>query len=209
MLAGEVIEVILQNLDCKLDLRGPLAMSDLQEKTLSQISCSDSSRFKLLDHLQHLQQFLLCSLNIGTERKVVNYTVKTSTKIAVIIKATYKKRGHRILMLSQLAIAQLLLKALSKTLFYRECVVLRAFVLRIVIRTQAIARNGIILLVFREGNLSWSFSLILLFLWKIFIQHWILLELLSDPLFKILDRKFDKFDGLDLQRRQLLSLLEF
>ena len=122
--------------------------------------------------------------------------------------SAYQEGSHRILMFRKVAISQLLLKALGKAFLYRKCIVLRTLILGIVIRSEPVTRDRIVLLILRQRDFPRSFILFL-FTRKIFIQNRILLQLLSDSLFEFLNRELDQLDGLDLQRRKLLGLFEF
>ena len=148
MLAGKLIEMIFQDYFSIDDLRGALLMLYLKKQTLTQVSCTHSCRLELLDDSKHLQHLFLCRLHIGSERQVVNYAVYASAKISVIVKTADDERADCYLMLSKIPIPQLFLEALGKAFLYRKSTVLRTFVLDVVIvRTQTICRDGIILLV--------------------------------------------------------------
>ena len=148
MLAGELIEMILQNLYGILHSRSLLAKPDLEQKTFTKVPRTHACRLELLNDLEHLQHLLFSCLDIRPERKIVHNAVDASAKIPVIIKAADKERSHGILMFSKIPISELLLKALCKTLLHRKRIVLRTFILRIIIRPEAIARYRVILLIF-------------------------------------------------------------
>ena len=209
MLVGKFVEVVLKYLFRILNIRCLLHIAYLKQKTFPKVTGSHANRLKLLHHLQHLQHFLLIRLHIRTEGKVINNAVYASAKITVIIKTAYDERADSILMLGEIPIAKLLLKALRKTLLYRKSIVLRTFIFGIIqVGTKTIAWNRIIFLIFGKRHFSWSlirFCLGRLF----FIKHRILFNLFTDTLLQLLDREFDEFDGLNLQRRKLLLLLEF
>ena len=118
MLAGELIEMVLQNLSRILHLRSLLAMPYLQKKTFSEIPCSHACRIEFLHYLQHGQHLFLISLDICTERKVVDDAVYAPAEISVIIQASDYERSHGILMLGKVAVSQLLLQALGKAFLY-------------------------------------------------------------------------------------------
>ena len=206
MLARKVAEVIFKNLYSILHCRGLLAMSDLQKEAFAQVTRSHSDRLELLDDLEHLEDLVLIRLKVCPERHVVDNTVYASSQITVVIQASYNKSGDSILMLSKITVTQLLHEALGEAFLYGKRVILGTLVLRIIVRPEAIAWDGIILLIFGEGDLSRSLITILI-LCRILIQHRILLQFLPDPLLKLLDRKLDQLDGLDLQRGELLGLL--
>ena len=148
MLAGELIEMILQNLYGILHSRSLLAKPDLKHKTFAKVSRSHACRLELLNDLEHLQYFFFGSLDIRPERKIIHDAVYASAKITVIIKAADKERSHGILMFSKIPISELFLKTLGEALLHRKRIVLRTFILRIIIRPEAIARYRVILLIF-------------------------------------------------------------
>ena len=208
MLAGEVIEIIGQDLNGILHGRSLLAQFDLKKKAFAKITGSHSGRLKLLDHLKHLQHFFFRCLHIGPERKIIHYTFYASAQIAVIIKASDKERCHSILMFCQISITELLLKTLRKAFLHGKCAVLRTLVLRIIVSPQPVARNRIVILIFRQRYFSWSLILFLV-TGNILIQNRILFQFLSDPLLQLLHRQLDELDCLNLQRRKFLLLLQF
>ena len=91
MLAGELIEMILQNLYGILHSRSLLAKPDLKQETFAKVSRSHACRLELLNDLEHLQYFFFGSLDIRPERKIIHDAVYASAKITVIIKAADKE----------------------------------------------------------------------------------------------------------------------
>ena len=86
MLVGELVEMIGQDL-CGIDhFRSLLHEPYLKEQALTKITGSDSSRFELLNDLQHVQHLLLISLYIRSERKVVRYP--SSSRLPIMNEAT-------------------------------------------------------------------------------------------------------------------------
>ena len=88
MLVGELCEMMLKNLYCIFNLRSLAAALDLEKEAFLKITGTYSCRLELLNHLEHLEHFLLCSLNVCPERKVIHQAVYASSEIAVIIKAS-------------------------------------------------------------------------------------------------------------------------
>ena len=123
---------MLENLHCKFSLRTFSYSLHLKKKTFLKVASSDSSRLKLLNDLQHLLYLLLIRLHVSSKRQIINNGIKTSAQIAVIIKASYKKRSHRILMFCKITVTELILKALGETFFNRKSIVLRPFLVTVV-----------------------------------------------------------------------------
>ena len=88
MLVGELCEMMLKNLYCIFNLRSLAAALDLEKEAFLKITCTNSGRLELLNHLEHLQNFLLCGLDVCPEREVIHQAVYASSEIAVIIKAS-------------------------------------------------------------------------------------------------------------------------
>jgi len=210
MLAGELREIILQYPGRIDDIRSLLHIADLDEKTFLQVSGPHSRRVELLYKLQHIQHFLLVRLDPGPESQVIHKTVYIPAEIPVIIQASYNEGGHLVLMVRQVPESQLVHQTLRKALLDRESIVLGALVLAVVVDPELIARDGVVLLVIRKRHLPWLVLIILIpLLGHILIKHRVLLQLLPDTLLEFLGRKLDELDGLDLQRRQFLRLLQF
>ena len=142
--------------------------------------------------------------------QVIHKTVYIPAEIPVIIQASYNEGGHLVLMVRQVPESQLVHQTLRKALLDRESIVLGALVLAVVVDPELIARDGVVLLVIRKRHLPWLVLIILIpLLGHILIKHRVLLQLLPDTLLEFLGRKLDELDGLDLQRRQFLRLLQF
>ena len=112
-------------------------------------------------------------------------------------------------MLVKIPEAKLLKQALGETLLHGESVVLGTFVLSVIIDPKLVCRDVVITaLQFIDGNIL-RFIVILAFRVSAVVKHGIVVKLSLNALFQLLDRQFNEFDGLDLKRRQFLSLLQF
>ena len=109
-------------------------------------------------------------------------------------------------MFGEVAEPHLFHQALGETLFDGEGIVLRPFVLAVVVDLIFVCGRGIVLVDFGEGDVARRF-VVLALLGRI-VKHRILFQFLADTLLQFLDRQLDELDGLDLQRREFLLLLE-
>ena len=106
----------------------------------------------------------------------------------------------------QFAETQLIAQALRKTFVNGEGIVLGQRVLAAVVHAQLVRGDGVVLLQFIQGNLR---ALLLALGIGRIVQDRILLQFGADALLQLLHGKFDQFDGLNLERRKFLLLLEF
>ena len=142
------MEIVVEYPYRMLHSRGLLAMPDLQEKAFAKVSRADAGRIELLNHLQHGKHLFFACLYVCTERNIVHKSIDASSEISVIVQTADYEGSHRILMLCEIAVAQLFHKVLCKAFLHRERAVLRTLVLRIVVSPEAITRNRIVFLIF-------------------------------------------------------------
>ena len=105
--------------------------------------------------------------------------------------------------------SELLQQALGKTLANGKSIVFGTGILAPVVDLELVAGNVFVLgkLVYR--NISGIILVALPVRIRTVVKHWVLLNLGTDPLLELLDWEFNQLDGLDLQGRKFLLLLEF
>ena len=114
MLVGEFIEIIAKYLLGIVHFRTSLQVLDLQKEAFPQISGPDSRRLEFLDDLQHFKNIILVCIDIGSQCYIIDNTVNAASEVAVIIKTADDEGADGILLLGQIAVAELLLKALGE-----------------------------------------------------------------------------------------------
>ena len=202
MLAGKLLEILLQDSFSQFGFRSLSRSFELKQKAFAKIPCTNSCRFKTLNNLQHFLNFLAVALNICPESQVIHQRLQVPAKVTVIIQRAYDKGSNLPFVVGKIAETQLLEKALGETLLYGESVVLRPSILAPVVDSRFVIRNIVILKLVQRHFLR-LFGRVRI---RSVIKYRILLQLLTHALLQVLDRKLYQLDGLNLQRRQLLCL---
>ena len=222
MPAGEIVERIAENPYRIFYGRSPFLVLQLEEKALPEVPCAHTGRFELLHHGEHALHLGRVGRHPLPERHVVHKGLDVAAKVAVVVEAADYEGGDRPFMIRQVTEAELLLEALGEALVDGECIVLRAFVLAPVADAAVIVRCGVVVRIGRIGVLGAASTRLLFFhlgdgdisrrvvsaLGGV-VDDGVVVELLPHALLKLLDRKLDELDGLDLERREPLGLLLF
>ncbi|CCX52911.1 unknown [Alistipes sp. CAG:514] len=209
MPVGELLEIVREDGLGELHDPGLLLRPELEEKAFPKVSRAHTGRLELLYHFEHGRHLLGRGLYVRPESQVIDDAVNVPAEVPVTVQTADDEGGHVTVMLGEVAIAQLFHKALREALLDRECVVLGTLVLPVVVDPELVRRNRIILVDLVDGNVLWLVAVLILLGSGRVIKHRIVLQLGLHPLLQLLDRQLNKFDGLDLKRRKLLSLFEF
>ena len=149
---------------------------------------------------------LRSSLYIETECNIVGKRLYVPPQITVIVYTADDEHGYLPVISLQIAVTQLHLQVLMKTLLHRECIVLRLQVLALIVDIQTVGRSRVVLIVVAQRYVL-GFSVLGFFRRSRLVKHRILLQLFLDSLLKLKSGKFQKLYGLYLKRGE--PLLQF
>ena len=207
VLFGEFLEIGTYDALGILDDRSGSQSIQLYEQALPKVPCTHTSRLKTLDYLYHLLHLFLIRVDAGPECHFIHKAVIGAAQIAVIVYTVYYIIGHLVLVLAQASELQLLGEVLREGLLHGESLPARTLIVfAVVVRTQTVGRNRVVLLVVRKGNLPGIFGPLLR---VILLKHRIFLNLLAHSLLQTLNRQFYQLRSHYLLRRQFLNLFLF
>ena len=210
MLVGELVELLRQN-PFGTDYIGSLRLSpELQQQALAQVPGTHSGRFELLDYSEQLLNFFLGGFDSRPEGQVVHHGGDVAAQVAVGVEAADYELPYLALPGIQVAEPELVDQTLGEALLYREGVVFRTWILAPVGNARAVGGHIVVILYFIEGNILRGLVVAAVaVLGRTVVEDWILFQLGAYPLLQLLNRQLYELDGLDLERRKPLSLLEF
>ena len=209
MLAGEFFIIILQYRYGIVHRLGTTHPPELDQQALTQVPGAHACRLEVLDDGYHPLDLVDVGSNVGVECKVIDKGQGISPEIAVLVKHTDNECGDFLFLLAEVTESELLEQALGKTLANGKSIVFGTGILAPVVDLELVAGNVFVLgkLVYR--NISGIVLVALPVGIRTVVKHWVLLNLGTDPLLELLDWEFNQLDGLYLQGRKFLLLLEF
>ena len=202
-----------------------LLVLQLNEEALPQVTRTDAGGLELLDDLEHFLHFLRRRRDAGAEGQVVHQRLDVAAQIAVVVQTADDEGGHGPLVVGEVPIAQLLLKALREALLDGEGVVFGPVVLTPVVDGAVVVRRRIVVvgeggvgvlqgaaavlavLHFGDGHVAGLVGLAAA--GGRVVEDRVVVQDLADMLLQGLHRHLDQLDGLDLERRKLLLQLLF
>ena len=122
-----------------------LFVLQLYQEAFPQVTGTNSGRLKLLDNFEHILHLLGRCLLACAESEVIHQGFDVPAEVAVIVKGADDEGGDGSLVIREIAVSQLLLKALGEALLNGEGVVLGALVLAPVVYVEVVGGNVIVL----------------------------------------------------------------
>ena len=211
VLADEVVVMVAQDDLGIADLLRPRHRPQLEQEAFTQVPGTNPGRLELLDDLQDTEHFLLVGLDILAESEVVHQRGEVAAQVAVAVQAADDEIAHFLLVRAERTEAELLPQTLGETLLDGEGVVFRTLVLAPVVDSHLVGGNvARIVLDLLNGDILGRLIGIVLALGRVLvIQDRIVLPLGLDGLAEFENRRLDQAYRRDLERRQLLGLLDF
>ena len=184
----------------------------LQQQALTQVAGPHACRFEFLDYRQHVFHLFLGHLHSRAEGHVVHKGFDVAAQVAVGVETADYELPYLLLPLVQITVAELVAQTLSKTFLNGKGIVFGPRVLAPVVHLETVGRD-VPVAVFHgvDGHVARVLLFLVLggFGVGIVVQHGVVFKLRTNLLLQFLDRQLYELDGLDLQRREALGLLEF
>ena len=214
--ALELVETVTDDADGIGHGRRLLLVLQLDQEAFAQVPGAHAGRFELLDDFEHRLHFLGIRFDAGAEGDVIDQGFDVAAEIAVVIQTADDEGRHGTLVISEVPVTQLFLKALREALLDGEGVVFGTLVLAPVVHGTVVVRGGIVVvgegpvvvfqgaaavlavLHFGDGHVARLVGLAAgsgrVVDDRIVVQH------LTDMLLQGLHRHLDQLDRLDLER---------
>ena len=215
----ELVETVADDADGVRHRRRLLLVLQLDEEAFAEVTRAHARGLELLDDLQHRLHLLGIRLDAGAEGEIIDQRLDVAAEIAVVVETADDKGGHGPLVLRQMTVAELLLKALRETLLDGEGVVFGTLVLAPVVYGAVVVRRGIVVVgVGLVGILQGTAAVLavlhlgdghvaglvgLAALGRV-VDNRIVVHHLPHMLLQRLHRHLDQLDSLNLERRKLL-----
>ena len=198
MFVAEFLEIVADYPSGIHDIPGLPAVPQLEQQTFPEIPRPDTGRLELLDELKHAGDLFRVGLDAGPEGHVVDQRLDVPAKIAVTVERAYDESGDIVLLLREIAAAELIHQALGETRSHRESVVFRSGILPPVVDFQTIGRYVVVILDLVERDLLGLLGLFLGI--GGVVKHRIVLQFGTHALLQLLNRQLDELYRLYLKR---------
>ena len=214
--ALELVETVADDADGVRHRGRLLLVFQLDEEAFAEVAGADAGGFELLDDLQHRLHLGGVRLDARPEGEVIDQGLNVAAKVAVIVQAADDESGDGPLVLGEVPVAELLLKALGEALLDGECVVFRALVGAPILDGPVVIRRGIVVRIGRVGILEGAAAVLAVLHFGDghiagfvgiaaalggVVDDRVVVQDLAHVLLERLHRHLDQLDGLDLERR--------